>query len=188
MSYFPCNICGQYKGMIGMVWHPCACPIQNQNKLSAPLPSSEGTVKSAITLRQCVVCNRAHDPADNCEDVRLPDLDAKKLGLITEESVYCGDCEEIRPVHYDYMKCAVKTTGNDHDATDILCDNYHIIATLHHPSPLAKFLGIVPSVPLKSETVPKFSNGPNYLCRCGSRTFTHLCELEAVKVPVNSES
>lgn len=60
--------------------------------------------------------------------------------LITVESVWCADCGEIRPVRYDYMK-GVKHQGNDHDATDVMCDRFHVIATLHHPHALAKFLG-----------------------------------------------
>lgn len=70
------------------------------------------------------------------------ELRDKTKGLVTEESVYCSDCESVRPVHYDHMKCAQKQDKNNHDATDILCDSYHIVATLHHPSPLAKFLGL----------------------------------------------
>lgn len=46
------------------------------------------------------------------------------------ESVWCEDCGEVRPVTYDRMPADER---NDHDATDILCDHYHIIATLHHP-------------------------------------------------------
>ena len=70
----------------------------------------------------------------------MPDeVKGQQAALITEESVWCEDCGEIRPVRYDYMS-AVKGL-NDHDATDIMCDNAHIVATLHHPSALAKFLG-----------------------------------------------
>lgn len=46
------------------------------------------------------------------------------------ESVYCDDCGEVRAVTYDYMPGG---DLNDHDATDVLCDNHHIVATLHHP-------------------------------------------------------
>lgn len=61
--------------------------------------------------------------------------------VIDVESIWCPDCNEIRPVKHEYMK-GLKNNGNDHDATDILCDQFHVIATLHHPHALAKFLGM----------------------------------------------
>jgi hypothetical protein len=47
------------------------------------------------------------------------------------ESIYCPDCEETRP-----LTRAFDHGGklNDHDTTDLLCDRFHIVATLHHPT------------------------------------------------------
>lgn len=46
------------------------------------------------------------------------------------ESIYCQDCKETRPLTVDYMPGG---TLNDHDCTDLVCDRFHIVATLHHP-------------------------------------------------------
>ena len=46
------------------------------------------------------------------------------------ESIWCASCEDVRPVSYDRMPGGHR---NDHDATDLLCDRFHIVATLHHP-------------------------------------------------------
>lgn len=46
------------------------------------------------------------------------------------ESIYCQDCQETRPLTVDYMPGG---TLNDHDCTDLVCDRFHIVATLHHP-------------------------------------------------------
>lgn len=48
----------------------------------------------------------------------------------TVESIFCHDCNEVRPVISDFMPGG---TLNDHDATDLVCDRHHIVATLHHP-------------------------------------------------------
>jgi hypothetical protein len=70
------------------------------------------------------------------------------------ESIYCDDCGEVRPVTRDFMAGG---TLNDHDSTDLLCDRYHIVATLHHPThtpnpDFEKALAQYPQVAGKSET------------------------------------
>ena len=46
--------------------------------------------------------------------------------------VWCPTCNQTRPMIFDVMKANDK---NDHDAADIVCDEYKsIIATLHGPS------------------------------------------------------
>lgn len=47
------------------------------------------------------------------------------------ESIWCEDCGDVRPLRQDRMPADKR---NDHAATDLLCDRYHVIATLHHPS------------------------------------------------------
>lgn len=76
---------------------------------------------------------------------------AKTAELVREESVWCSECQEIRPVTYEHMKAAKGYA--DHPATDILCDRFHIVATLHHPHLLASYLaqGAAESAPLSAE-------------------------------------
>jgi len=48
----------------------------------------------------------------------------------SDSKVWCRDCGEIRPMTLDCIKA---DELNDHDATDILCDRHHVVATIHHP-------------------------------------------------------
>jgi hypothetical protein len=47
------------------------------------------------------------------------------------ESIWCDACDNVQPVLYDRMPADER---NDHEATDIMCGECHlVIATLHHP-------------------------------------------------------
>lgn len=44
-------------------------------------------------------------------------------------SGWCRDCRETRPITYDLLAADER---NDHNAIDIACDRFHVIATLHN--------------------------------------------------------